>query len=162
MLGSLTPNRPETNNYFNQHQLFKKCPFLYLNSLWHAAFAYRLKNCSRSAELNTACPRRAKYKQIKQTPQTANGTEQNKTKKEQRWVRLTFKKLGTLIVRKIFLKAPGSVDSSPSAWVNCSSMAPTLAPTILTKPCRQMPTPEHSIRDWCWTNVVVFFLMATL
>lgn len=49
---------------------------------------------------------------------------------------LTFKKPGTLIVRRIFLKAPGSVPSSPSACVTCSSIALTLAPTILTKACR--------------------------
>lgn len=48
---------------------------------------------------------------------------------------LTFKKLGIVIVRKIFLKAPGSVPSSPSACVTCSSIALTLAPTIFTKAC---------------------------
>lgn len=47
---------------------------------------------------------------------------------------LTFKKPGTAIVRKIFLKAPGRVPTSPSTWVTCSSIALTLAPTILTKP----------------------------
>ena len=50
---------------------------------------------------------------------------------------LTFKKPGTLIVRRIFLKAPGSVPSSPSACVTCSSIALTLAPTIFTKACRR-------------------------
>lgn len=49
---------------------------------------------------------------------------------------LTFKKPGTVIVRRIFLKAPGSVPSSPSACVTCSSIALTLAPTIFTKACR--------------------------
>lgn len=49
---------------------------------------------------------------------------------------LTFKRPGMLIVRRIFLKAPGSVPSSPSACVTCSSIAPTLAPTIFTKTCR--------------------------
>lgn len=48
---------------------------------------------------------------------------------------LTFKKPGTLMVRRIFLKALGSVPSSPSASVTCSSIALTLAPTIFTKAC---------------------------
>lgn len=40
------------------------------------------------------------------------------------------------MVRRIFLKALGSVPSSPSACVTCSSIALTLAPTIFTKACR--------------------------
>lgn len=49
---------------------------------------------------------------------------------------LTFRKLGTLMLRNIFLKAPGSVPSWPSACVSCSSIALTLAATIFTKVCR--------------------------
>jgi len=48
---------------------------------------------------------------------------------------LTFRKPGTLMVRRIFLKAPGSDPRSPSASVTCSSIALTLAPTIFTKAC---------------------------
>ena len=48
---------------------------------------------------------------------------------------LTFKKPGTLMVRRIFLNALGNVPSSPSACVTCSSIALTLAPTIFTKAC---------------------------
>lgn len=55
---------------------------------------------------------------------------------------LTFKKPGTLIVRKIFLNALGIVPSSPSACARCSSITLTLAPTIFTKACS---TPECSV-----------------
>lgn len=64
---------------------------------------------------------------------------------------LTFKNPGTLIVRNIFLKAPGKVATSPSACVTCSSIAFTLEPTIFTKAFFEMkskPTLTTIPNNW--------------
>lgn len=60
---------------------------------------------------------------------------------------LTFKNPGTVMVRRIFLKAPGSVPSSPSASVTCSSMVLTFAATIFTKACGKT-------QKWLFNNSV--------